>query len=385
MKRILHISYDLRDRYDRKVTPAIGKLIHLSNSSFDTFTIDLARVPNPKNEIIKLLSTNHLKINVFGFPYGLFMNWSQSRVYEFITKANLKNNINLSQFHLIHAHKLTFEGLVGYKLSLKYNLPLVVTLRQTDTMVLNRKPGAIDTFIPVIKRCEKMFYLIPEILVRLKLLFGENFFAEHIKPKTVFMPNIVERKLNVNGVENIQKGHFVTVLKMNKRIVVRKNIKRLLIAISQVKNHDIKLTIVGDGDYKTEIEKWVRKLKLIDKVTFTGNIKNEQIDSYYRRADAFLLPSISESFGLVYAESLLNGTPIMYSSGYLGFDGFFDGVGVGVDPMSTDSIADGIIDLINNGDSYRQNIKKLSDAGEFKIFNSEFIGNRYIETINKVC
>jgi len=199
------------------------------------------------------------------------------------------------------------------------------------------------------------------------------------------MPNIVERKLNVNTNENVQGKHFVTVLKMNKRIVKRKNIKNLLIAFSQVKNYDVKLTVVGDGDYKAEIEKWVRNLNLVDKVTFTGNVENDQIDSYYRRAEAFLLPSISESFGLVYAESLLNGTPIMYSTGYLGFDGFFDGVGVGVDPMSTDSIADGIIDLINNSESYRQNIKRLSEAGEFKIFNSEFIGNRYIETINEVC
>ena len=178
--------------------------------------------------------------------------------------------------------------MVGYKLSLKYNLPLVVTLRQTDTMVLNRKPGAIATFKPVIERCEKMFYLIPEILVRMKMLFGEKFFTENIEPKTVFMPNIVERKLNVNTNENVQGKHFVTVLKMNKRIVKRKNIKNLLIAFSQVKNYDVKLTVVGDGDYKAEIEKWVRNLNLVDKVTFTGNVENDQIDSYYINLSAVL-------------------------------------------------------------------------------------------------
>ena len=385
MKKILHISYDLRDRYDRKVTPAISNLINLSKSSFDIYTIDLARVSNPKDEIIKLISSNHLKINVFGFPYGLFMNWSQKRVYEFITKANLENKVNLSQFNVLHSHKLSFEGLVGYKLSLKYNIPLVVTLRQTDTMVLNRKPGAIATFKPIIERCDKMFYLIPEMLVRMKKLFGERFYKDNIAPKVVFLPNIVERKFSVNANDKAQKKHYVTVLKMNKRIVKRKNIKKLLMAFNQVKNYEVKLTIVGDGDYKTEIEKWVRNLKLVDKVTFTGNVNNDQIDSYYRRAEAFLLPSISESFGLVYAESLLNGTPIMFSSGCLGFDGFFDGVGVGVDPRSIDSIADGIIDLINNSESYRQNIKKLNEAGKFNIFNSEFIGDKYINTINNIC
>ena len=141
-KKILHISYDLRDRYDRKVPPAISRLIKLSQTEFDTFTIDLARVPIPNDEAVVLKSDNSLKINVFGLPYGLFMNWSQKRVFAHITKANIDSKIIIPTFNVIHSHKLSFEGLVGYKLSLKYNIPLVVTLRQTDTMVLNRKPGA---------------------------------------------------------------------------------------------------------------------------------------------------------------------------------------------------------------------------------------------------
>ena len=75
----------------------------------------------------------------------------------------------------------------------------------------------------------------------------------------------------------------------------------------------------------------------------------------------------------------------MFSKGYLGFDGFFDVVGVGVNPRSIDSIANGILDLTNNTELYRQNIKKLSEASEFNVFNSEFIGNKYFETINEVC
>ncbi len=385
MKKILHISYDLRDRYDQKVTPAVSRLINLSKTKFDTFTIDLVRVPNLKDEIIELISNNYLKINVFGLPYGLFMNWSQNRVYDFITKANLENEINLFDSNLIHSHKLSFDGLVGYKLSIKHDIPLVVTLRQTDTMVLKRKPGAIETFKPIIEKCDKLFYLIPQILISMKNIFGEFFFEEHIKPKVVFLPNIVERKMNEDANNEVQKGHFVTVLKMNKKIVKRKNINKLLMAINKLKNNDIKLTIVGDGDYKSEVEKWVKKLKLVEKVTFMGNVQNDQIDAFYKRAEAFLLPSLSESFGLVYAEALLNGTPIMFSKGYLGFDGFFDGVGVGVNPRSIDSIAYGINDLNNNSEFYRQNIKKLSEAGEFNIFNSEYIGNKYIKTINEVC
>lgn len=385
MNKIIHISYDLRDRYDQKVTPAIGKLIDLSKKEFDILTIDLARVPNPLKQNMRFIPPNHIKINAFGLPFGILMNWSQNRVLNFVDKAKQDHSIQLSEYDLIHSHKLTFEGIVGYNLSLKYDIPLVVTLRQTDTMVFNRKPGAVEAFKPIIIRCQKMFYLIPQILVRMKSIFGEKFFEENIAPKAVFLPNVVERKLNIDADEKLQQGHFVTVLKMNKRMVKRKNIKNLLKAFSQLKNYDIKLTIVGDGNYREAVEKWVKNLKLNDRVIFAGHINNNQIDTYYQRAEAFLLPSISESFGLVYAESLLNKTPIMFSKGYLGFDGFFDGVGVGVDPRSTDSIADGIVDLINNSNLYRNNIKKLKETGEFDIFNSEYIGNKYISTMNDLC
>lgn len=74
----------------------------------------------------------------------------------------------------------------------------------------------------------------------------------------------------------------------------------------------------------------------------------------------------------------------MFSKGYLGFDGLFDGVGVGVNPRSINSIADGIIDLTNNGEYFKQYIRELSDAGEFKVFNSEFIGNKYVEDIHEI-
>lgn len=384
MKNILHITYDLRDRDDKKVTPAINRLIDLSKKAFDTFTIDLVRTPKPINEKMNLVSPNHLKINAFGLPYGLFMNWTQNRVIDYISKASKDNLIDLSSINLIHTHKLSFEGLVGYKLSIKYDIPLVVTLRQTDAMVLNLKPGARKKLKPIIQRSEIIFYLIPQILIRMKELLGAKFFEENLAPKAVFLPNIVERNLsNTNRVQS-EKGHFLTVLKMNKRIVKRKNIKRLLMAFSRLIQHDIKLTIVGDGDYKEEIERWVKKFNLTNKVIFTGNVKNDQIDIYYQKAEAFLLPSISESFGLVYAESLLNGTPIMYSKGYLGFDGFFNGVGIGVNPQSVDSIAAGILDIIKNNSSYKENIKKLHQAGEFDVFNSEFIAEKYIKTVNDV-
>ena len=122
MKKILHLSYDLRDRQNREVTTAVSKLIDVSRSQFDPFIIDLVRVTNPKQEMIKLKNPEHLMLNVFGLPFGLLMKWSQERAFKRVKKAGSQNLINLNEFSMIHAHKLTFEGIAGYKLAKSLNV-----------------------------------------------------------------------------------------------------------------------------------------------------------------------------------------------------------------------------------------------------------------------
>lgn len=384
MRKILHLSYDLRDRYNREVTTAVSNLINVSRAKFNPFIIDLVRVQKFKQEMIKLKESGHLMINVFGLPYGLLMYWSQNRAYNFVSKAESQGLINLTDFNLIHAHKLTFEGVAGLKLAQKLNIPLVVTLRQTDTIVFNRKPGSIDYFKPVIKSCHRFFYLIPQILVRMKRIFGDSFYDEFIAPKAVFLPNIVDRNISQEGYR-VDRGVFLIVLRMTKKSVKRKNLKRLLHALKLLDNKDIKLRIIGDGEYKSTIHSWVGKLNLQGQVLFEGAIPNKDIDKYFGTAEAFLLPSLSETFGMVYAEALLNGTPIMYSKDYLGFDGVFEGVGVGVNPISIESISDGISDLLKNSSSYREKINSLEQSGEFNIFSSNYIKNKYNSVIEEVC
>jgi glycosyltransferase involved in cell wall biosynthesis len=382
MKKILHLSYDLRDRHNREVTTAVSNLINISRSQFDPFIIDLVRVTKPQQEMIQMKNPGHLMINVFGLPYGFLMNWSQDRAFKRIKKAESQKLITLNEFSMVHAHKLTFEGIAGYKLASHLNIPFMVTLRQTDTYVFNRKPGAVETFKPIIKSCGRFIYLIPQILKRMKKIFGEDFFEKYIEPKAVHLSNIVERNILTED-SGVDRNVLLTVMRMTKKSVERKNLKRLLMAFQLINREDVKLRIIGDGEYFPTVRSWVNDFGLNDKVIFEGAIPNEEIDKYYKSTHAFLLPSISETFGMVYAESLLNGTPIMFSKDYLGFDGYFEGVGAGVDPKSVESIKNGIVDLLDNSDNYRKKIDELEKLGEFKIFSSEYVTEKYNRVLSE--
>jgi glycosyltransferase involved in cell wall biosynthesis len=210
----------------------------------------------------------------------------------------------------------------------------------------------------------------------LKSYVGESFFESQVKDKLEFIPNIVERDIRKNNESN-RGDVFLTVLRLDKKTVKRKNLKKLLSVISIIGSQDLKLQIVGDGGYMYKVKRWIKKFDIENNILFAGDVPNSEIDGYYSSSKAFLLPSLSESFGLVYAEALLNGTPIMFSKNRLGFDGMFDGVGVGVDPLSAESIANGIISLQSNNKQYRDRIRELTSNNEFEIFSAEYVENKY--------
>jgi glycosyltransferase involved in cell wall biosynthesis len=74
-----------------------------------------------------------------------------------------------------------------------------------------------------------------------------------------------------------------------------------------------RLVIAGpdDGGHRAELEQEVANLRLARHVSFLGEIDDESKWSLYSQADVFVLPSFSENFGLVVAEALAAGTPVI--------------------------------------------------------------------------
>ncbi|MBG9980838.1 glycosyltransferase family 1 protein [Facklamia sp. DSM 111018] len=70
---------------------------------------------------------------------------------------------------------------------------------------------------------------------------------------------------------------------------------------------DVCLAIVGDGPARSELEEVFAGTK----TTFTGFLNGEDLSRAYATGDAFIFPSISETFGLVISESMASGTPVI--------------------------------------------------------------------------
>jgi glycosyltransferase involved in cell wall biosynthesis len=71
--------------------------------------------------------------------------------------------------------------------------------------------------------------------------------------------------------------------------------------------------IVGDGDDRGRLEEKVKSLGLSQQVIFAGKILEHEKASHYCLADAYVMPSHGEGFGIVFLEALACGVPVIGS------------------------------------------------------------------------
>lgn len=98
------------------------------------------------------------------------------------------------------------------------------------------------------------------------------------------------------------------------RLAHEKNIGLLIEAYAKLKKKqpDIALMIVGDGS-ETERLKQVVNDKRLEDVCFAGYVVFPELVQYYKMADAFVLPSVYEPWGLVINEAMIMGLPVIVS------------------------------------------------------------------------
>jgi len=112
------------------------------------------------------------------------------------------------------------------------------------------------------------------------------------------------------------------------RLAKEKNLYTLLEAFSRLacQSPDPYLVLVGDGDERSRLEEWVGRKGLKDRVRFVGSQRRAALGRYYGSAHLLLFPSLSEAQGLVVAESMAQGLPVVALRSFAVEDLIEDGV-----------------------------------------------------------
>lgn len=121
-----------------------------------------------------------------------------------------------------------------------------------------------------------------------------------------------KRETLLNELEIKRKQNFIFI----GRFAPEKNIFTLLYSFLEVsqKNSDWGLILLGDGPLKNEINTFISDNNLQNKILLPGFIQQEGIVQYLTASDVFVLPSLSEPWGLVVNEALLCRLPVIVST-----------------------------------------------------------------------
>ena len=110
------------------------------------------------------------------------------------------------------------------------------------------------------------------------------------------------------------KKHHPVVLFLG-RMTIQKGPDHFLSIAKRVSEVDpnVKFVMSGSGDMFKRVVEASADMGLADKVLFTDHVSGAEVDKAYRMADVYVMPSISEPFGLTVLESMKNKTPVIVS------------------------------------------------------------------------
>ncbi len=203
---------------------------------------------------------------------------------------------------VIHAHSFYCAGVAATRLGKKYGIPVVVTEHSSDIISRKLDVQKTDLLKETVENCEK-FICVGNGL--------KNAVIEYIQTEKdiTVIPNIVDKIFNYKEEKTSDIFHFVSI----GNLIQRKRFDLTIHAFARIfkDNHKVMLTIIGDGPLKDELKTLAKERGVENQVIFTGRMDRNNVAQELQRANAFVLASDYETFGVVYIEAMACGTPVI--------------------------------------------------------------------------
>ena len=261
-------------------------------------------------------------------------------------KKALENLLEKEDIDIIHVHYLFPAGAAAVEVGKERGIKTYVTAHGSDMFELYKnQPLMRSTVRNVLKDADGVF-AVSNALRHEIIATG----VVGIADKTKLSWNSVD----IDKFSNKNDDSFKKEFKLEDKPIVlfvgnlikRKNVDSLLEA-KKIAHSDYYLVVVGDGPLYKKLTKKVEDDNIHD-VIFTG--ARDDVENIIPSCDVLILPSFSESFGLVLIEALACGKPVIGSDVGGITEIINDDVGLLVNPKKVSSIAKAIDNIINDND-----------------------------------
>ncbi|MGM5488153.1 MAG: glycosyltransferase family 4 protein [Nanobdellota archaeon] len=227
-------------------------------------------------------------------------------VHRFAHQAEMIED--LEGYDIIHAHDwMTYPAAIRAKE--RTGKPLVVHIHATE---FDRTTGHCN---PQIYELERKGFEAADCIIAVSELTRQKVIQEYAIPKdkVQVVHNAVE--ISADSVYNKVGCSDDKLILFLGRITIQKGPEHFVWAAKKVTTveKNVKFVVAGSGDMEARMVDVATDLGIADKFIFTGFLRGPDVDRAFRMADLYVMPSISEPFGITPLEAMRNGTPTLIS------------------------------------------------------------------------
>ncbi len=375
---IVHVTADYPDAICGDKTAAIKRWVELVDDRFNQQIISLNRISPSFTGLAELLVPGRNPVrswaqhgNLASVEYaaparGVLHQTMLLRLAD-VLSAKLEH---LPRPDLLVAHKLTVEGLAVAKVARRLGVPYAVTLQgDSDTKIIMARPDLARQFGKVLADAAVVFAMAPwgldEVQRRLKVSVRD----------AVVLPCAVLADTPVSP--RLVEGEFASAFHLkNYR---RKNFPKLCqaFALAHRQMPGIRLTVYGGGS--VELQSRVAGIsEQYQAITLAGPVQNGDLPARFNGSTGFVMPSLRETFGMVFLEALFAGCPVIYPAGQA-IHGYFEAksFALPVERNDTGSIADALLQCARDQRHIKAALADWQQSGDAARFQRTTIGTTF--------
>lgn len=378
--RLVHITADLPDRV-RSVgkTTAVAQLLDTADWAVHR-VYSLNRVVNPWYSQDMAPDANGIvSAQYLGLPFGLGLSHWMRVVSRRIERALDSEG---ARTDLIHAHKLTFEGIAACELSQAIGAPYCVTVRGfTDHKVIRAKPGLRRLYRRIVTDAAGVFFVAPWSRRILQRQLDVDL------AHAAMLPNVCPVLRLSPGVPDSPVQRFVSVFHFKRHR--GKNLANVLRALRLLHDDgiDAGIDLIGGGTDAevAEVSELARSHGVANQVRALRAMNQDTLQRILPNYIGMVMPSYPETFGLVYVEALAAGLPVIFARD-AGIDGYIDDqrVARAVNHRDPGEIAEAMRDFLRHADEGRAAVRALRAAGGLEVFEASHVSAVYRQAVERM-
>ena len=364
---IIHVSGDVPDAVQPRKTRAVLNLVKGTGETFEHRVYSLNRVPLAargrlsRPGAVEIVADDDRIVSLtYAAPArGFFLATAMRRVAEAILADVERRRLRPA---VVQGHKLSIEGFAARCVATALSIPYALSLQgDTDQKVLSIRRDLWARYREVYLGAAAIFPFAPWIARWCDARLGFP-----AKPP-IILPCVLASDTILTPVSAPAK--IITAFHLESWR--RKNVRTLLAAGARVP--DMTLDIAGDGPdtAKQAIDAMIEREGMNGRAHRIGYASSAVMQPRMNGAAAFAMPSLRETFGMVFAESLLAGCPIVYPEGRA-LDGYLDGCGFALAVPSRDvaAVAEAIKTLIGDQERRKAELARGSRPCQPQLFGA---------------